>query len=83
MSYDCAPKSSGVYEGCISSLIVGTSSRRGATVTYEDVYEAKASSPPPSGQGRVIWTATAIPSLLAVIEFDGAPALEIHLGGAR
>ncbi|MGW0885184.1 hypothetical protein [Streptomyces sp. NPDC002671] len=77
VSYDSASKPSDVYEGFIFSLIVAAASRHGATVTYEDVYGAKTSSLVfRTGPGHLY----SQPFTHAVIEFDGAPALEVHLG---
>ncbi len=79
VSYDSASKPSDVYEGFIFSLIVATASRHGATVTYEDVYGAKTSSLVfRTGPGHLY--SQLHPFTHAVIEFDGAPALEVHLG---
>ncbi|MDT0307352.1 hypothetical protein RM780_10295 [Streptomyces sp. DSM 44917] len=79
VSYDSASKPSDVYEGFIFSLIVATASRHGATVTYEDVYGAKADSLVfRTGPGHLY--SNGQPFTHAVIEFDGAPALEVHLG---
>ncbi|KNB52485.1 hypothetical protein [Streptomyces caatingaensis] len=79
VSYDSASKPNDVYEGFIFSLIVATASRHGATVTYEDVYGAKASSLVfRTGPGHL--HSDSQPFTHAVIDFDGAPALEVHLG---
>lgn len=79
VSYDSASKPSDVYEGFIFSLIVATASRHGATVTYEDVYGAKASNLVfRTGPGHLY--SDSQPFTHALIEFDGAPALEVHLG---
>lgn len=79
VSYDSSSKPSDVYEGFIFSLIVATASRHGATVTYEDVHGAKASNLVfRTGPGHLY--SDSHPFTHAVIEFDGAPALEVHLG---
>lgn len=79
VSYDSASKPSDVYEGFIFSLIVATASRHGAVVTYEDVYGSKASNLVfRTGPGHLY--SNSQPFTHAVIEFDGAPALEVHLG---
>ncbi|MEU9792351.1 hypothetical protein AB0E27_17305 [Streptomyces sparsogenes] len=79
VSYDSASKPSDVYEGFIFSLIVATASRHGATVTYEDVYGAKAGNLVfRTGPGHLYGNSR--PFTHAVIKFDGAPALEVHLG---
>ncbi|MBP0459588.1 hypothetical protein [Streptomyces montanisoli] len=79
LSYDAAPKPSDVYEGFVFSLIVATASRHGATVTYEDVYGAKVNSLVfRTGPGHLYGDSQ--PFTHAVIEFDGAPVLEVHLG---
>ncbi|MEU3190522.1 hypothetical protein ABZ686_07715 [Streptomyces sp. NPDC006992] len=79
VSYDSASNPSDVYEGFIFSLIAATASRHGATVTYEDVHGAKASSLVfRTGPGHLY--SDSRPFTHAVIEFDGAPALEVHLG---
>ncbi|MFD4393741.1 hypothetical protein [Kitasatospora sp. NPDC058478] len=79
VSYDAASKLSDVYEGYVFSLIVGTASRHGATVTYEDVGGSKVGSLLfRTGPGQLY--ANSHPFTHAVIEFDGAPALEVHLG---
>ncbi|MET8561597.1 hypothetical protein ABZV75_13730 [Streptomyces flaveolus] len=79
VSYDSASKPPDVYEGFVFSLIVATASRHGATVTYEDVNGAKASGLVfRTGPGHLY--SNSQPFTHAVIEFDGAPALEVHLG---
>ncbi|MEU2083164.1 hypothetical protein ABZ569_15000 [Streptomyces albus] len=79
VSYDSASKPSDVYEGFVFSQIVATASRHGATVTYEEVYGAKASSLVfRTGPGHLY--SNSQPFTHALIEFDGAPALEVHLG---
>ncbi|WP_217142855.1 hypothetical protein [Streptomyces sp. AC627_RSS907] len=79
VSYDSASKPSDVYEGFVFSLIVATAGRHGATVTYEDVYGAKASNLVfRTGPGHLY--SNSQPFTHALIEFDGAPALEVHLG---
>ncbi|OII62547.1 hypothetical protein BJP40_27335 [Streptomyces sp. CC53] len=79
LSYNAASKPSDVYEGFIFSLIVATASRHGATVRYEDVYGAQVSNLVfRTGPGHLYGDSQ--PFTHAVIEFDGAPALEVHLG---
>ncbi|WP_329146975.1 hypothetical protein OG275_21300 [Streptomyces niveus] len=79
ISYDAASKPCDVYEGFIFSLIVATASRHGATVRYEDVYGAKVNTLVfRTGPGHLYGDSK--PFTHAVIEFDGAPALEVHLG---
>ncbi|MET9803379.1 hypothetical protein [Streptomyces sp. NPDC006368] len=79
LSYDAASKPSDVYEGFVFSLIVATASRHGATVTYEDVHGAKVNNLVfRTGPGHLYGDSQ--PFTHAVIEFDGAPALEVHLG---
>jgi hypothetical protein len=79
VSYSGASAASDVYEGFIFSLIVATASRHGAAVTYEDVYGAKATNLVfRTGPGQLYGTSQ--PFTHAVIEFAGAPALEVHLG---
>ncbi|NLU75502.1 hypothetical protein HCC61_23025 [Streptomyces sp. HNM0575] len=79
VSYDSASKTSDVYEGFVFALIAATASRHGATVTYEDVFGGKASSLVfRTGPGQLYGDSQAFTH--AVIEFDGAPALEVHLG---
>ncbi|WP_306368603.1 hypothetical protein [Nocardiopsis sp. CC223A] len=78
-SYHSASAVSDVYEGYIFSLIVSTASRHGAAVSYENIYGEKANdlifrtSP-----GQLYGDSH--PFTHAVIEFYGAPALEVHLG---
>jgi hypothetical protein len=79
VSYDSASKPPDIYEGFVFSLIVATASRHGATVTYEDVHGTKTRVLVfRTGPGHLY--SDSRPFTHAVIEFDGAPALEVHLG---
>ena len=79
VSYHSASASADVYEGYVFSLIVSTADRHGAGVSYRDVNGAKVSSlifrtnPGHLYSDHPAYT-------YAVIEFAGAPALEVHLG---
>jgi hypothetical protein len=79
VSYHSASDVFDVYEGYVFALIVSTASSHGATVTYEDVHGAMAS-------GLLFRTSpgqlynTNQPYTHAIVEFSGAPALEVHLG---
>ncbi|MFI6345172.1 hypothetical protein [Streptomyces sp. NPDC050560] len=79
VSYDSSSQPCDVYEGFIFSLIVATASRHGATVTYKNVHGAPTAHLVfRTGPGHL--HSTIQPFTHAVIEFDGAPALEVHLG---
>ncbi|RKT83961.1 hypothetical protein SAMN05421805_11265 [Saccharopolyspora antimicrobica] len=79
VSYDSMSRASDVYEGYIFSLLVDTASRHGARVHYEDVHGAYARELVfRTGPGQLY--ADSHPYTHAVIEFDGAPPLEVHLG---
>ena len=77
--YHSASEGWDVYEGFIFSLLVATASRHGAVVTYGNVKEARVvdlffrTSPGWLYSDNVTYTQ-------AVIEFDGAPPLEAHVG---
>ncbi|MFB9831556.1 hypothetical protein [Actinoallomurus acaciae] len=79
VSYHSASTPSDVYEGYVFALIVSTASENGAAITYEDVHGTKAF-------GKLFRTSpgqlysTNKPYTHALIEFPGAPALEVHLG---
>jgi hypothetical protein len=79
ISYNSASDSSDVYEGYIFSLIVSTASRHGARVSYEDVNGSPTrqllfrTSP-----GQLY--SDSHPFTFAIIEFDNAPPLEVHVG---
>ncbi|MFI9270201.1 hypothetical protein ACIGXM_05740 [Kitasatospora sp. NPDC052896] len=77
--YHSASAPSDVYEGYVFSLIAATASRHGATVTYEDVYGANATKLVfRTSPGQLYGSSQ--PFTHARIEFQGAPALELHLG---
>ncbi len=79
VSYHAASAASDVYEGFVFSLIVATASRHGATVSYENVHGAKATGLVfRTGPGQLYGDSQ--PFTHAVVEFAGAPALEVHLG---
>lgn len=70
---------SDVYEAYIFSLIVATASRHGANVFYEDVHGSKVTDLVfRTSPGQLYGDARHFTH--AVIEFDGAPALEAHVG---
>ncbi|WP_433179919.1 hypothetical protein [Actinoallomurus sp. CA-150999] len=70
---------SDVYEGYIFSLIVSTASRNGASVSYEDVYGTKVNKLVfRTSPGQLYGDSQ--PFTHALIEFNGAPPLEVHLG---
>ncbi|WP_433594114.1 hypothetical protein [Nocardia sp. CA-145437] len=79
ISYNSASEGSDTYEGYIFALIVSTASRHGATVRYEDVHGAKANKLVfRTSPGQLYSTTQSYTH--AVVEFDGAPPLEVHLG---
>jgi hypothetical protein len=79
ISYHSASAPADVYEGYIFSLIVNTAHRHGARVYYEDVHGARVSSLVfRTNPGQLYSDSPAYSH--AVIEFAGAPALEVHLG---
>ncbi|MFE3198485.1 hypothetical protein [Embleya sp. NPDC059237] len=79
ISYQSASDIWDVYEGFIFSLVVATASRHGATVTYENVKGVRVkdlvfrTSP-----GQLYSDGAAYTH--AVVRFDGAPPLEVHVG---
>ena len=79
ISYRSASDAWDVYEGFVFSLVVATASRHGAKVSYRDVFGNPTkdlvfrTSP-----GQLYGDSK--PYTHAVIEFDGAPPLEVHIG---
>lgn len=79
ISYNSTSDAWDVYEGFIFSLVVATASRHGATVFYEDVHGARVSDLVFRTSPGNIYNASR-PYTHAVIEFAGAPPLEVHVG---
>lgn len=79
ISYTSASQASDVYEGFIFSLVVATASRHGARVTYEDVGGNKVNDLVLRTSPGHIYSDTQ-PYTHALIEFEDAPPLEVHLG---
>jgi hypothetical protein len=79
ISYHSASAVWDVYEGFIFSLVVDTASRNGAKVTYRNVKGVVVSdlvfrtSPGQLYSDSKLYTH-------AVVEFEGAPLLEVHVG---
>lgn len=79
VSYTSASAANDVYEAFVFAIAVDTAAARGATVYYEDVYGRRTrdlvfrTSPGRLHSTRQTYTH-------AVVEFDGTPALEIHVG---
>ncbi len=79
ISYNSASKAYDVYEGYLFSLIVATAAKHKARVAYEDVYGN-------SVQDLVFRTSPGhlfnrnVPYTHALMKFQGAPALEVHVG---
>lgn len=79
VSYSSASDPWDVYEGFVFSLIAATASRHGAAVTYENIHGEKTRDLVfRTGPGQLYGDSN--PFAHAVIEFDGAPALEVHIG---
>lgn len=79
ISYNSSSAACDVYEGYIFSLVASTASRHGAIVRYEDVTGRETRNLVfRTGPGQLYGDSQ--PFSHAVIEFPGAPALEVHLG---
>ncbi|WP_305779811.1 hypothetical protein [Nocardia nova] len=79
VSYSSASDPPDVYEGFIFSLVVSTASRHGAQVWFEDVYGTVTDKLIfRTGPGQLYGDTQ--PFTHAVIDFNGAPNLEVHLG---
>jgi hypothetical protein len=79
ISYTSASAAWDVYEGFVFSMVVATASRHGATVRYEDVKGAQVSDLVFRTSPGQLYADTK-PYTHAVVEFDGAPPLEVHIG---
>ncbi|MCC3314883.1 hypothetical protein [Nocardia africana] len=79
ISYKSSSAPPDVYEGFVFSLVVSTASRHGATVRYEDVHGIETDQLVfRTGPGQLYGDTQ--PFTHAVIDFSGAPSLEVHLG---
>ncbi len=79
ISYTSASRPWDVYEGYLFSLVVSTAGSLGASVHYEDVHGNTVNDLVfRTSPGRLY--STKHPYTHAVVEFDRAPSLEVHLG---
>ncbi|MEU6815549.1 hypothetical protein [Streptomyces sp. NPDC046860] len=79
VSYHAASDPWDVYEGYLFSLVVATASRHGATVTYRDIDNNLVSDLVFRTSPGDIYSRAARYTY-ALVEFAGAPALEVHVG---
>lgn len=79
ISYSGSSEAHDVYEGFVFALVVRVAIERGATVYFEDVTgERTGNLVFRTSPGRL--HSRAQPYTHAVIEFDGTPELEVHVG---
>lgn len=79
ISYHSASQAWDVYEGFLFALVVATAGRHGATVTYENVNGASVSDLVFRTSPGHLYSVTR-PYTHAVVRFNGAPPLEVHVG---
>lgn len=79
ISYDSASDPWDVYEGFLFSLVVATAIRHGARATYRDVKGTTVGDLVFRTSAGHLYSDSAL-FTHALIEFDGAPSLEVHVG---